>query len=174
MRDPAKLRPKPLKRNQVTPCIAVAQPRCTWYRHISQSLPPIYGTQRGKSQTLMCKTIFLLRLPARYTKVFNGALHRVIPPGRELPVIKPICGRLAGVPRALAEFVTECLAESKHILGCCASYSGLLIIVGVVARFCWETSFLLQQELVSLDTSNPSRVFQELAGFPGDIRSNFI
>lgn len=58
---------------------------------------------------------------------------------------------------------------------CYASYSSLgLIIAGVVARSCCETSFLLQQNLVSLDISNPSKVFQELAGFPGDIRLDLI
>lgn len=59
---------------------------------------------------------------------------------------------------------------------CYASYSSSLglIIAGVVARSCCETSFLLRQNLVSLDISNPSRVFQELAGFPGDIRSDLI
>lgn len=111
---------KPLEKESSHPIYCRAQPRCTWHRHISQSLLPLYGMQRDKSQTLMCVRQWFccaFMCASRYTKVFNGALHRVIPPGRELAVIKPISSRLAGVPRALSECVTECLAESKHNLG---------------------------------------------------------
>lgn len=65
----------------------------------------------------MCKTTVLLRLPVRlplHEGLSNEALHRVISPGREHAVIKPISSRLAGVLRALAEFVTECLTEPTY------------------------------------------------------------
>jgi hypothetical protein len=49
------------------------------------------------------------------------------------------------------------LVELKHNLGYAVNPAA------ASATLC-ETSFLLHQNLVSVDTSNPSRVFQELAG----------